>query len=98
QLCITDQVVIEAVRYHTTGHPQMDEIAKCIFIADYIEPNREFPGVQEARSKAYESLDAGVEFAVTQINSYLQAQQKTIHPDSLALAQWFDLEKGEQKC
>ncbi|MGL6008855.1 MAG: nicotinate-nucleotide adenylyltransferase, partial [Culicoidibacterales bacterium] len=59
QLCITDQVVIEAVRYHTTGHPQMDELAKCIFIADYIEPNREFPGVQEARSKAYESLDAG---------------------------------------
>ncbi|MGL4973545.1 MAG: nicotinate-nucleotide adenylyltransferase [Culicoidibacterales bacterium] len=95
QLCMTDSAVIEAVRYHTTGHPDMDEIAKCIFIADYIEPNRRFPGVETARLKAFESLDAGVDYAITQTNAYLRAHGKTVHPDSIALAAKLAQIKGE---
>lgn len=85
ELCITDPVVIDAVRYHTTGHPDMDAVAQCIFLADYIEPNRNFPGVVEAREQANISLDTGVAYAVQQTNQYLRHSGKSVHVDSQAL-------------
>lgn len=99
-LCITDQEVIDAVRYHTTGHPDMGAIAKCIFIADYIEPNRQFPGVEQAREIAFADLEAGLRHALEQTNRYLQAQGKTVHPDSQALLQKLrgPQVEGERQC
>ncbi|MGL4624159.1 MAG: nicotinate-nucleotide adenylyltransferase [Culicoidibacterales bacterium] len=99
-LCITDPEVIDAVRYHTTGHPDMGVVAKCIFIADYIEPNRQFLGVEQARQIAYADLEAGLRHALAQTNAYLQAKGKMIHPDSHALfekLQQLPVE-GEKEC
>ncbi len=36
--------VYEAIRWHTTGKPDMTLLEKIIYLADYIEPNRDFPG------------------------------------------------------
>lgn len=63
---IDDQDVINAVKYHTTGRPGMSLLEKIIFIADAIEPGRDYPGVERLRQLApvdldracYESLDA----------------------------------------
>ena len=38
----------------------MSKLDKIIFLADYIEPNRNFPGVNDIRLAAEQSLDAGV--------------------------------------
>ena len=54
---ITDEDVLNAVRYHTTGRAGMSVLEKIIYLADAIEPGREYPGVDELRASAYKNLD-----------------------------------------
>jgi predicted HD superfamily hydrolase involved in NAD metabolism len=46
-----------AILYHTTGHLDMDLLAKIIFVADKIEENREYESVEELRKLAMEDID-----------------------------------------
>ena len=68
--------VYEAIRWHTTGKPDMTLLEKIIYMADYIEPNRDFEGVEELRELAYENLDAamalGLKMSLEDIRSYGQ--------------------------
>ncbi|MEG0181135.1 MAG: bis(5'-nucleosyl)-tetraphosphatase (symmetrical) YqeK [Peptostreptococcaceae bacterium] len=50
---IDDIDIITSVRYHTTGKANMDMLEKIIYIADLIEENRKYPGVEELRELAY---------------------------------------------
>ena len=52
--------VYNAIWWHTTGHPDMTLLEKIIYLADYIEPTRDFPGVDTLRKLAYEDLDAAI--------------------------------------
>lgn len=56
---INDEEVLLAIKNHTTGRAQMTKTEKLVFIADYIEPGRQTPGVEEIRDLAYNqgSLD-----------------------------------------
>lgn len=54
---ITDEDIINAVSFHTTGRADMSLLEKIIYLADTIEPNREYPGVDEVRKLAFEDLD-----------------------------------------
>lgn len=55
---VYDQEVLDAIRYHTTGRPNMTDLEKIIFIADYIEPNRRIiKGIEQSRKLAYIDLD-----------------------------------------
>lgn len=55
-----DDEIYSAIRYHTTGHAGMTLLEKIIYLADYIEPTRDFPGVEELRNACYEDLDRGL--------------------------------------
>lgn len=70
---VSDEVY-SAIRYHTTGKPDMTKLQKIIYLADYIEPTRDFPGVDELRRACYESLDAGLalglKMSLEEIRSY----------------------------
>lgn len=72
---ISDRVY-DAIRWHTTGKPDMTLLEKIIYMADYIEPNRDFEGVDKLRELAYEDLDAamalGLEMSLEDIRSYGQ--------------------------
>ncbi len=57
---ITDEEILEAIRVHTVGKAQMSLLDKIVFLADYIEPNRDFPGVEDLRKEAKENIDAAV--------------------------------------
>ena len=46
---ITNEDILNAIRYHTTGRANMSKLEKIIYIADMIEPNRKFDGVEELR-------------------------------------------------
>lgn len=52
--------VYNAIWWHTTGHPDMTLLEKILYLADYIEPTRDFPGVDTLRKLAYEDLDAAI--------------------------------------
>lgn len=55
-----DDEIYHAIWYHTTGHAGMTLLEKIIYIADYIEPTRDFPGVDALRKACYEDLDKGL--------------------------------------
>lgn len=57
---ISDRDILNAVRYHTTGRRGMSQLEKVIYLADFIEPNRSFDGVDEVRVLAEENLDRAV--------------------------------------
>ncbi|MFZ5827092.1 MAG: bis(5'-nucleosyl)-tetraphosphatase (symmetrical) YqeK [Bacillota bacterium] len=54
---VTDPAVLDAIRYHTTGRAEMSLLEKVIWLADYIEPGRSFPGVEQIRAEAEHDLD-----------------------------------------
>ena len=52
--------VRDAIRWHTTGKADMTLLEKIIYLADYIEPNRDFEGLEELRDLAYADIDAAM--------------------------------------
>ncbi|MCP6368247.1 bis(5'-nucleosyl)-tetraphosphatase (symmetrical) YqeK, partial [Klebsiella pneumoniae] len=57
---ITDKEVLDAIAYHTSGRPGMTLLEKIVYVADYIEPGRRFPGVDEVRELAKKDLNAAL--------------------------------------
>ena len=55
-----DEEIYDAIWWHTTGHANMTLLEKIIYLADYIEPSRDFPGVDKLRSVCYKDLDEGL--------------------------------------
>ena len=54
---VQDRDIINAVSFHTTGRANMSKLEKIIYLADSIEPNRSYPGIEEIRELAYQNLD-----------------------------------------
>lgn len=79
---IHEPSIIEAVRYHTTGRAQMDLIEEIVFIADYMEPARSFPGIEEVREAATKSIEQAISLALGNSIRYLIHQKATIHPQT----------------
>lgn len=79
---ITDKDVLEAIKCHTSGKINMSKLDKVLYVADYIEPSRDFPGVEEVRESAEESLDIAVIKAMKNTISYLLQRNQPIYPDT----------------
>ena len=71
--------VYDAIRYHTTGRPDMTMLEKIIYIADYIEPNRTFDGVEAVRAATARSLDEGILLGLTMTIEEMEGYGTPIH-------------------
>ncbi|HFI0419352.1 TPA: bis(5'-nucleosyl)-tetraphosphatase (symmetrical) YqeK [Streptococcus suis] len=80
---LKDEEIFQAIQRHTVGAGQMTLLDKVLYVADYIEPNRDFPGVDEARRIAKESLDKAVAYETAQTISYLAKKGIPIYPQTL---------------
>ncbi|HEM4423832.1 TPA: bis(5'-nucleosyl)-tetraphosphatase (symmetrical) YqeK [Streptococcus suis] len=80
---LKDEEIFQAIQRHTIGAGQMTLLDKVLYVADYIEPNRDFPGVDEARRIARESLDKAVAYETAQTISYLAKKGIPIYPQTL---------------
>lgn len=80
---IEDEEVLSAAAYHTTGKGNMTLLEKIIYIADYIEPNRVYPGVEELRKLTFEDLDKGVIVGLNNTINYILKQGGLIHPNTI---------------
>ena len=80
EFSISDNEVLEAIRVHTTGKVHMSKLDKVIFLADYIEPNRDFPGVDELRKVAAQDLDKAVLLGFDNTIIHLIEQKLSIYP------------------
>jgi predicted HD superfamily hydrolase involved in NAD metabolism len=79
---ITDRDVLDAIRYHTSGRPGMTLLEKVIYLADYIEPGRHFPGVDEVRALAKENLNSALIQAVKNTILFLMKKNQPVYPES----------------
>ena len=76
---IDDEEILEAIRFHTTGKPNMSLIGKILFLADYIEPSRKnIPGLDDIRSLAFENIDEAVKAKLINMTSYLKGSKDII--------------------
>ncbi len=80
--------VVEAVRWHTTGKADMTTLEKIIYVADYMEPNRDFPGVQQLRELAFSDLDGALRLGLQMTLEHLKRQGSTVSPASREALQW----------
>lgn len=79
----SDRAVLNAIKYHTTGKARMSLLDKIIYIADYIEPLRDFEEVEELRILAEESLDKAVLFGLSVTIRHLLDKKSLIEPESV---------------
>jgi predicted HD superfamily hydrolase involved in NAD metabolism len=93
---ITDEEILNAIRYHTSGRPGMSKLEKIIFLADYIEPGRRFPGVDEVRETARRDLERAVLMAMDNTIRFLLERGQKVYPLTL-LARNHMLDEVEQK-
>ncbi len=91
-----NEAVQAAIRSHTTGCGGMNTLQKIIYIADYMEPNRDFDGVEELRRLAQTDLDKALEMGLQMSIGLLRQQGREVCPDSLDALN--DLEKEKIEC
>lgn len=80
---ISDEDVLNAIAYHTTGRTNMTVLEKIIYIADYIEPMRNFNGVATLRTLAYENLDEALLLSFNNTIKYVIDKGELIHKDTI---------------
>lgn len=74
--------VVDAIRFHTTGKANMNLLEKIIYVADYMEPNRDFPGVERLRKLAHKDIDKALKLGLEMTLDMLRRQGREISPES----------------
>ena len=69
-----NEAVCQAIRWHTSGKANMTTLEKIIYVADYMEPNRDFSGVEEMRHLAETDLDAALLMGLKMAREHLDRQ------------------------
>jgi predicted HD superfamily hydrolase involved in NAD metabolism len=77
---IEDKEVLDAIRFHTTGRPNMSLLEKVVCLADYIEPGRHFPGVEEVRELAQKDLNQALARSLHNTILFLEKRTQVVYP------------------
>ncbi|MCA1031827.1 bis(5'-nucleosyl)-tetraphosphatase (symmetrical) YqeK [Bacillus timonensis] len=79
---IKDRDILNAIKYHTSGYEKMTLLDKIIYLADYIEPGRHFPGVEEVREMSSVDFDKALIMAVKNTIGFLLRKNQPVFPDT----------------
>ena len=82
-LGIEDAEILRAIEIHTVGSGTMSELDKVVYVADYIEHNRDFPGVDKARELSQRSLNQAVAYETARTVEHLARKGMPIYPQTL---------------
>ena len=97
---LEDEDIINAVSYHTTGRAGMSTLEKVIYLADAIEPGRDYPGVDELRKEAERGLDEACLMAMENTIRHVRDQGAYLDEDTLEaedhLKKVLNTSEGEQ--
>jgi predicted HD superfamily hydrolase involved in NAD metabolism len=91
---VKDDIILNAIKYHTTGCSRMNMMDKIIFLADYIEPGRTHVEVEDARRLAYEDIDKALISAFDNVIKYIIKHNSLIHPFTIDARNSILLEVG----
>lgn len=85
---IGDPQVLKAIAVHTMGCPDMGLLERIIFVADYIEPARTYPGAETMREEAFDDLDRAVLTGVDSTIKYVVGKGGLLHTDTIETRNW----------
>lgn len=81
---VTDEDILNAIRYHTSGRENMSELEKLIFLADMLEEERMYEGVDHLRSLFWQDgLDACLQKALEESVAFIQKKKAEVYPLTL---------------
>jgi len=83
-----NDAVVDAIASHTTGKGNMNTLEEIIYVADYMEPNRNFPGVDELRRLAFTDLHGAMRLGLQMTLAMLQKQGNEVSPGSREALNW----------
>lgn len=92
-LGITDEEILEAIKYHTSAKPQMSDLAKVVFLADMVEEDRSYEGVEELRELFKGDLDDCLLSALKEEVVHLLNKGKPIYHQTLDAIEYYEKEK-----
>jgi len=81
---VEDEEVLNAIKYHTTGRADMTMLEKVIYLADFVEPSRDFEGVEELRELVYDDIDEGLLMGLEMSLYEVLGKKTVIDADSVA--------------
>ncbi len=93
-LGVTDEEILSAVRYHTTGRAGMSLLEQVVFTADFTSADRDYPDVAVMRGLADTSLTAAIRYGTEYTIRDLQERGRAVHPDTLAMYREIVLSDG----
>jgi len=85
-----NKAVVSAIEHHTTGRADMTLLEKIIYVADYMEPNRDFPGVEKLRELAYSDITAALKLGLEMTLEHLKDQGSEVSPESREALAWLN--------
>ncbi len=77
---IEDKEILNAIKWHTLGRPNMSRLEKIIYVADMAEEGRDFPGIEAVREAAFNDLDEAVRVCTEQTIKYNEEKGREVHP------------------
>lgn len=87
---IQDPDILNAVSYHTTGRPGMSKLEKIIYIADAIEPNRDYPGVEQLRKAAFQDLDKACLMSLSNTIDFVTSKGNFLDEETILAKEYFE--------
>lgn len=78
-----DDEIYRAIWWHTTGKPNMTLLEKVIYLADYIEPTRDFPGLAQLRETVWRDLDEGLLLGLTMTVEEMEEMGNPVHHNTI---------------
>lgn len=90
---ITDERVLDAIRWHTTGRATMSLLEKITLLSDYTEDGRSFPGIERVRALLAKDLDEALLVAFDQKVSYMLQMSWPVHPSTIEARNWLVLNR-----
>jgi len=85
-----NEAVVSAICHHTTGKANMNLLEKIIYVADYMEPCRNFSGVEKLRELAYTDMDAALKLGLEMTLEHLARQGSEVSPESREALAWLN--------
>ena len=85
-----NEAVVSSIEHHTTGKADMNLLEKIIYVADYMEPNRDFPGVEKLRELAFSDIDAALKLGLEMTLEHLKRQGAEVSPESRDALAWLN--------
>ena len=85
-----NDAVVSAIRFHTTGKADMNLLETIIYVADYMDPNRDFPGVERLRALAFSDIGAALKLGLEMTLEHLKRQGNEVSPESREALAWLN--------